>query len=481
MANYPNLNILTYGSKVSYVTQEYYTPASTITATGQPVSTFYAFLSKVDPWPIDPISNLEIPPQPTQDQSYIKNVFKNIFFSKQITPAQMSPVIQRIDWTSGNTYDYYQDNIDMFQVDQNGLLVKQFYVRNTYNQVFKCLWNNNGGQSTMMPFFQPGNYGTNNIFSGGGDGYKWKYIYTIANGDQLNFMDSTWMPVKVPQQIINPLSSNPGSGLVAGSGDIEVINVINGGSGFTSSNVISVQIIGDGTASNGAVGTSATAVVTPSQLSGGSITDITITDPGANYTYANVVITSASGNNVTVVAPVSPVGGHGFDPISELGCKYIMMSVQFNQSENGFLPTNIDYRQVGILVNPIASSTFPNAANATTYNTTTQISVANGPGSYQNDEVVQQVDPVTGQVVFSATVLTSTYIINTTVQVINITGTPITNLGLIGQTSGCARTLIGVNSPDFIPFSGYIAYIENRAGVTRSPDGIEQFKFVLGY
>jgi hypothetical protein len=29
--------------------------------------------------------------------------------------------------------------------------------------------------------------------------------------------------------------------------------------------------------------------------------------------------------------------------------------------------------------------------------------------------------------------------------------------------------------------SGYMAFIENRTGITRSEDGIEQFKIVLGY
>ena len=37
------------------------------------------------------------------------------------------------------------------------------------------------------------------------------------------------------------------------------------------------------------------------------------------------------------------------------------------------------------------------------------------------------------------------------------------------------------STPDFIAYSGYIAYIENRVSVQRSKDGIEQFKFVLGF
>lgn len=490
MANNPNLNILTYQSKVVYVEQEYYTPTVIIPATGRPISLPYAFFSKVDPWPLDATTNSELPAQPTQDQKYLKSVYKNIFFVKQILSGDISPVIERIDWTSGTQYSYYQDNIDMMELNVNGLLVNQFYVRNIYNQIFKCLWNASGAPSTVMPYFQPGNYGTNGIFVGA-DNYKWHYMFTIATGDQVNFMDSSWIPVRITTgdsatTILNPLASNPNTGIPAGSGDIEVINITNGGSGYNTSNVITVTITGDGTAANGAPFTSASAVVTASQIVAGAITDITITDAGRNYTYANVTITSDSGSGATAVVPVSPVGGHGFDPISELGCHHIMMTVELKGDENGNLPTNIDYAQVGILINPLAHSTYPYAANGVSYNTSTPITVASGAGSYSNDEVVQQVDPVTGKLLFSGTVLNFSYSLSTltnVVQLINTTGTPTLNLGLTG-TSGCSRTVINVpndTTPDFIRYSGYIAYIENRASVQRSIDGIEQFKFVLGY
>jgi hypothetical protein len=67
------------------------------------------------------------------------------------------------------------------------------------------------------------------------------------------------------------------------------------------------------------------------------------------------------------------------------------------------------------------------------------------------------------------------------VKVLNITGTPTTNAPLFGNTSKTVRTLLSVSSPNFTILSGYIAFIENRTGVQRSADGIEQFKFVLGY
>jgi hypothetical protein len=41
--------------------------------------------------------------------------------------------------------------------------------------------------------------------------------------------------------------------------------------------------------------------------------------------------------------------------------------------------------------------------------------------------------------------------------------------------------MLSYNSPNFVLNSGYLAFIENRTGVQRSSDGIEQFRFVLGY
>jgi hypothetical protein len=67
------------------------------------------------------------------------------------------------------------------------------------------------------------------------------------------------------------------------------------------------------------------------------------------------------------------------------------------------------------------------------------------------------------------------------IRVLNTTGTPTTNGPIFGNTSKTTRTLLSYTMPNFTLFSGYMAFIENRTGIQRSPDGIEQFKFVLGY
>jgi hypothetical protein len=463
-----NQNILTTLYRTTQTQQDFYSPVSVLPGTTQTIESIYCFLSRVDPWPDD-----ADPPAPTQTQQYLKSVYANIFAAKQITANDIALVIQRIDWKSGNTYDYYQDTVDMFALDTNGYLVLNFYVRNRYNQVFKCLWNNNGQPSTYEPFFQPGTYGTDGIYQNV-DGYKWKYMYTIDPGSKRSFMDTNWMPVPIDLvqgeaysgQTLDPTETS------AGYGDVEVVNVLSGGSGYDpANNIISVSIVGDG------YGANAAAVV-----ANGSITDIVVSNPGYNYTYANVVITSASGGGAVAIAPISPIGGHAYDPPSELGCTHTMFVCEFNGSESvsdvTMVPTDIEYRQVGIVYNPLAHSSYPYFANAAIYNCTTQFTVAPGFGAYISDEMINQVDPQTKEIVFTATVLdfnTSTNVL----YLINTKGTPILNGPVYGNTA--TRTLLTTSNPDYINFSGYIAYIENRSGVQRSVDGIEQFKFVLGY
>ena len=456
---YPNL--LTYAAKISQVELINASPVAVIPpAFTSPIATTYGFLSNVAGW-----TDNNNPPSPQEDQYSLKQTFNNMFVLKLITSNDISPVIRRIDWTSGVTYDYYQDNIDMFQLDSYGNYLYTFYVKNRYDQVFKCLWNNNGTPSTIEPYFEPGTYGSNpttpNIFQGG-DGYKWKFMYTIDSGSKIKFMDSTWIPVPLVQAVVNVPAEQ------IGAGDIEVINVTNGGSGYDPANAaITVTITGDG------IGATGTAVV-----ENGQISDIIVTNVGAGYSYATVSITSAIGSNATAVAYASPIYGHSFDPPAELGNQNIMFTCEFNGSEGGNIPTDITYYQVGLLINPSALDSYPLPANNNIYQLSTNVVVAPGFGTYTLTEQVYQGDSTNPS--FVGTVLDFDPAGNV-IRIINTLGTITQNAPIFGYTSKTTRTVLSSTLPNYVPYSGYISYIENRSGITRSVDGIEQFKFVLGY
>lgn len=460
-------SLLTASSQLYNVENLYYSPSAIVPPYYNNADSIYCFLSQVDPWDDD-----NNPPVPTQDQRSLKQVARNIFAVKRVTSGDISPVVQRINWESGTIYSAYSDTVDMYQTDENGFLVRNFYALNRYGQIFKCLWNGSqeGEPSTDEPYFEPGSYGTNNIYQGPNDDYKWKYIYTVENALKIKFMDDSWMPIPIgagyiPNPLINPrnYTSNPGVG------NIDVVNVLSTGSGYNENlSAVSVVITGDGT------GAAATANVT-----NGQILDVVVTNPGTNYTYANAAIVSSVGSGATLSAPVSPIGGHGLDPISELGCKHVMITSQFNGSESGYIPTDITYHQVGLLINPVSTISSPDNANGEIYSTTTDFIVAPGFGLYNNGEVIYQGDSF-AESTFSATIVSfdpGTNVIKT----INTLGTPVINLGIVGKDSLCTRTVLSYGTPSLITQSGYLAFVENRSGIQRSYDGIEQFKIVLGY
>jgi len=449
-------------SKVYEVLQYYYSPSQVHE------TTLYAFIGRVTPWP-----NESNPPVPTQDQRSIKDIFKDIIATKLITSSDISPVIPRIDWDSGTVYDYYQDTENMLAVDSDNIVISRFYVRNRFDQVFKCLWNNNGSQSTVEPQFLPGTFDSSFLVKTA-DGYKWKFMYSLDAGLKQKFFDANWMPVPIGMAP-NPVST------FAAEGSVDVVNITTVGQGYTSGGA-TITISGDGQFAN----------ATPVINAAGYLYDVTMANTGTGYTYAEAVINVLPGfstPNVVAIAeaPASPIGGHGFDPISELGCNHVMVAPEFIESENGLIPTDMTYRQIGLLIDPVSQESVAEEpmmiANGAIYDVTTKLFVSPGTGTYNTGQTIYQGNSL-ATATFSAKVV-SFDSLNNIVKVINITGTPIINQALIQDANGvvgtAVRTLLTTENPDFIIYSGYMAYIENREGIARSPDGTEQFRIVLSF
>jgi hypothetical protein len=93
--------------------------------------------------------------------------------------------------------------------------------------------------------------------------------------------------------------------------------------------------------------------------SSNTVTKIEILNPGSGYRSAIAVIRPANNVGVTANASLraimSPPDGHGANCFSELGANYVGVAVKFIENE-GVAPelrTENDYRQVGLLKNPL--------------------------------------------------------------------------------------------------------------------------------
>lgn len=442
-----NGSLLTYSS--GYEVRQFYMSATT--------NNLYGFIGKVDPW-ADDLN----PPLPSQTQYLNKEVSKNMFAAKQILASDIAPVIPRNDWTAGTVYSYYIDTTETFVYDTNGIINSNFYVRNSYDQIFKCVWNNNGNPSTVEPQLYPGYtdpYETIAL----SDGYKWIYITTIDKGLKQKFFDINWMPLSLNYTVPSSLS-------LGGLGKLDAINVTNGGNnytnGFTTTNI---TITGDGSGA-----------IAYANVYSNTVQDIIITNSGNNYTYCNVSIVPAtgySGNGANAFVVISPIGGNGLDPVAELGCNHVMISLEMNGNDEGIVLSNTSYRQMGIILNPLMND--GSSPTNATYNTSDLAYVSIGTGNYNVGETVYQGTSLNNST-FSGLVAGFDQF-NNIISIINISGTY--NIGeiLTGNLSGTSRILLNYDTPSFLPDSGYILYLENRSPVSRTLQDNEQFRIVLGF
>lgn len=122
-----------------------------------------------------------------------------------------------------------------------------------------------------------------------------------------------------------------------------------------------VSIEGDGQ------GALAYSVVNTSLTTSYPLSDIVVINVGSGYTYANVVISSNQlfGYGATALASVSPILGHGADPLNELGASYVAISVNISNStlEEYYFPAFGNYRVVGIIDNPLFDNLYVNVDN----------------------------------------------------------------------------------------------------------------------
>jgi len=350
-----------------------------------------------------------------------------------------------------------------------------FYVRNSKDQVFKCLFNNHDGLSTIEPTIDIDGQLPENPYILTGDSYKWKYLYTIPYGMKQKFFTSSWMPAIVDNAVV--------AGAV--DGRLDIITITSGGTGYfldsgesgNSNSLSIVSVSGDGSG----------AVVT-AKVQSGVITDLNILNGGTGYTTANVYITPgsnhlANGNIASFSAVISPPGGHGFNPVTELGCYSVMTAVDLIGTENDTIPVGtsvvpFDFRQITLVSDPkLANGVF---ANGSVYRMTTKLALTNpGTSNYTNDETVY-IGTSLAAANFTATVIdwdaSGNYL-----YVNNLSGNVVVGSTLTGNTSAATATILGETAPDITLFTGDLLYIENRDKIVRDVDQTEQIRLVLSF
>lgn len=400
-------------------------------------TTMYLFVGKNTTFPDD-----NNPPTPVNSTANIEfTPWRDMYGAKRIQSTDVTHAVERYNWTSGTVYDAYDDQ------DTN-LVDDDFYVLTEDYNVYKCLFNAGGTASTTKPT------GVSTLQFTTADGYIWKYMYTVTTSNALKFLTNDYIPIQT-------LTSDDGSDqwdvqAAAINGAIHVIKVTAGGSGYATAPA--VTITGDGT------GATANSTITANV-----VTAVTVTNVGTGYTRATVSFASGA---ATATAIISPKGGHGADAVEELSGKYVMVNSRLDGSESNTISTANEFRQVGLVRDPLLFGT-TTRATASSVRQTFRYTVAN-TGNYTLDEVVTSGSNTAFVVEWDAT---NSYLYTT--KPLNqafANGTSIT-----GGTSGTSRTITAISTPTLDAYSGDILYVENRVPIARATDQIEDVKLIIQF
>lgn len=173
---------------------------------------YYMFASKPQPWANSSGGNNDSVAISTNNSvaQVEQSLYDDMLYGKLLTDSDVTNLIPRYNWSSNTIYDVYdQTDADLYS--------KEFYVVTDKYEVYKCIDNNNGGTSYVKPTLTS----TSGTFKTG-DGYVWKYMYTVDSYSNTKFTTQYYIPVSTNAAVQG--NTTPGS--------IDVIRITNGGNSY---------------------------------------------------------------------------------------------------------------------------------------------------------------------------------------------------------------------------------------------------------
>ena len=492
-------------------------------------NSYYSFVGLPNPndysssWDTDP-------PAPKDSFEQEDDYWDTMVALKKISPSDVRQVVTKTAWISGTTYDMYRGDVSRTNTSKpsgaTNLYSANYYIVNEDFKVYICLQNGtdpenpSGRPSLDEPTFtdlEPRSAGDS------GDGYIWKYLYTIKPSDIVKFDSTNFMPV--PTDWDTNTADASVRNHASTSGELKIVTVVNRGVGLGTANrtYTRVPILGDGS------GGECTVVVNNDS----KIDTVTVSKGGSGYTYGTVDL--VSGNVPTgSTAPIfnviiPPEGGHGADVYRELGANKVLVYSRIeNDTENPDFVTGNQIARVGIVENPeafgsVAKLNLDKASAAyalklvgsgystTTFNTDSFVTQTVGLGSTAVGRVISY-DQTTGVLKYwqdkSLVGFNSDGSLKTDptygFELHRFTATPAssgtvtifggsTNLGIDTSYTGYTTSInnrtynlgqsftLGVANPEVKKYSGNVIYVDNRPAITRSLNQKEDIKVILQF
>jgi len=458
----------------------------------------YIFIGRPHAWSDD--TN---PPAPANSELEEIQAYEDMIALKKVSSTDISHGIVRYNWTSGTKYDEWRHNYSASNTT-NVTNVSNFYDGRGYVitdefKVYKCLKTGMSGGSTVNSTEKP----THTSIAVESDGYMWKFMYSVIASDVIKFVTNDFIPVKTlgAKSAVAGSGTNGGYGTTAtddGSAQWDVENaavdgaiyhyvVTAAGSGYnngsTTSFTLDVPVEGDG---SGAI---ATLTFASGALSSVAFKDASSYGTGykrASFPTLNSTIsglTAGSGASITPI--ISPINGHGANPIEELGGNYCIVNSRLEFGEgSGDFPVDNDFRRIGLIKNPVQSSDSAIATGAS-MTATNQLTVASATNIDVDDLITDAATE--SATVAKARVVSKTGNVLKTLPVVNSGGEYVAFAnsdevfvnGAGTKSTDVTGSGVSTAHPEMTRFTGQILYVENRGAVTRAADQIEDIKLII--
>ena len=491
-------------------------------------NSYYSFVGL--PNATDYASNWENnPPAPRDSFDQENDYWDTMVALKKIKANDVNQVIRKITWFTGTVYDMYRHDISRTNTSKpsgaTSLYSANYYVINSDFRVYICLQNGTDPENpTGRPSLDEPTFTDLEPKAAGdsGDGYIWKYLYTIKPSEVIKFDTVNFISVPKDWETSSE-SASIRTNAASTNNQLKIITITNRGIGIGTANrtYTNVPIKGDGE------GAKATIVVNNES----KVESITVSIGGSGYTYGTVdlvggnVPTGTTTSTFDVIIP--PKGGHGADIYRELGAYNVLIFSRIeNDLENPDFITGNKIARVGLVENPQAynstslldiekaSAVYALKLAGTGYDTTTftpnskftqtistgttavgrVVSYDQNTGvlKYWQDKSLvgfntdgsQNTSPTYGIQLnrFTNSVGTggTTFIDGTNLYIDTVfTGVSTT---LNNRTYNLGQSFIGgVANPEVKKYSGNIIYVDNRPSITRSPNQKEDIKVILQF
>ena len=466
------------------------------------------------------------PPNPTDNFNYLNSYRESILGVKKVTSSDVIRAVPKVVWTSGVRYDMYRHDYSVNNnVPNSGasrLYDNRYYVMNSEFNVYICLNNGSSGSepkgvpSTIEPI-----HTDTNEYVDRGDGYVWKYLYSIKPSDYLKFDSTDFIPVPNDWKT----STNPKIVEVrttAINGGIRTILIERSNKYLIGTDPelgVVCDIKGDGTGGTALV-------IFDSE---GYPIKVEVVTPGSGYTYATLDLDSIvppDSDKAIFNVIIPPPGGHGADIYKELGAFRCLVYARIENSITNpdFIVDN-QFARVGIIKDILqynSNSYFTDSTGSGVYGISvgSAVSITGDPiisqtstqaygvavnsqvinsisiikyiqpreeyvDTYSNDDVITKTfDPylttfdsisLPNSYSYSAFDTSNITISSNEYPVVDIDGSEYSG-EYLGQTF-----INGLSNPDINIKSGDVLYVDNRPTISRTSNQREDIKIIIEF